>query len=227
MDREWKNDDELLELIRKELYTAVVGDICDELGYHKQFLSQDIRPLETHKKVPIMAGRAMPAVEVNLFEDPKEGLPFGKMLEALDNLKKNEIYICAGAAKNYATIGELMCTAMIARGAVGAVTDSFIRDVEGIKDLNFPVYSAGFYAQDQRGRGMVIDYRVPVEINGIRINPGDLLIGDIDGVMVVPKEKEEEIITKALAKARGEKIVQVKIKEGMLASEAFEKYGIM
>ena len=224
---EWKNDDELLELVRKELYTAVVGDICDELGYHKQFLSQYIRPLETHKKVKIMAGRAMPVVEVNLFEEPKEGLPFGKMLEALDDLKKNEIYICGGAAKNYATIGELMCTAMIARGAVGAVTDSFIRDVEGIKELDFPIYSAGFYAQDQRGRGMVIDYRVPIEINGIRINPGDLLIGDIDGVLVVPKEKEEEIITRALEKARGEKIVQTKIKEGMLASEAFKKFGIM
>lgn len=224
---EWNNEKELLELIRKELYTSVVGDICDEINYHNQFLSQDIRPIETNKKVPVMVGRAMPVVEVNVFEEPKEGLPFGKMLEALDNLKENEIYICAGASKNYATIGELMCTAMIARGAVGAISDSFIRDVEGIKELNFPVYSAGFYAQDQRGRGMVIDYRVPVQINGVKINPGDLIIADIDGVLVVPKEKESEIITKSLEKARGEKIVQSKIKEGMLALEAFKKFGIM
>lgn len=224
---EWNNDDQLLSLISRELYTAVVGDICDELGYHKQFLSPDIRPIETHKRVPIMVGRAMPVVEINLFNEPNEGEPFGKMLEALDNLKKNEIYICAGAAKNYATIGELMCTAMIARGAVGAITDSFIRDVEGIKELNFPVYSSGFYAQDQRGRGMVIDYRVPIEINGIRITPGDLIIGDVDGVIVVPREKEEDIITKSLEKARGEKTVQIKIREGMLASEAFKKFGIM
>ncbi|MEI0611391.1 RraA family protein [Brachyspira pilosicoli] len=224
---EWNNDDELLKLVSKELYTAVVGDICDEFGYHKQFLSPDIKPIEIYKKVPIMVGRAMPAVEINLFDEPNAGSPFGKMFEALDNLKKNEIYICAGASKNYATIGELMCTAMIARGAVGAVTDGFIRDVEGIRELNFPVYSSGFYAQDQKGRGMVIDYRVPIEINGVRINPGDLIIGDIDGIIVVPREKEEYIITKSLEKSRSEKIIQIKIKEGMLASEAFEKFGIM
>lgn len=225
--KEWKNDEEMLELIRKELYTAVIGDICDELGLRRQFLSQDIQAIDIHKEVPIMAGRAMTVVETNVFNEPKEGLPFGKMLDALDDLKKNEVYVCGGAAKNYATIGELMCTAMIARGAVGAVTDSFIRDVEGIRKLNFSIFSAGFYAQDQRGRGVVTDFRVPIEINGIKINDGDLIVGDIDGVLVVPREKEEEILEKALKKARGEKVVQKKIQEGMLAAEAFKKYGIM
>lgn len=224
---EWKNDEALLILIRNELYTAVIGDICDTVGLRHQFLSQEIQAINIHASVPVMAGRAMTVAETNVFQEPENGLPFGKMLEAIDDLKNNEIYVCAGAAKTYATIGELMCTAMIARGAVGALTDSFIRDVGGIRRLNFQVYSAGFYGQDQRGRGVVSGYRVPVEINGVRINDGDLIVGDIDGVLVVPREYEQEVITKALAKARKEKTVQQKIREGMLASEAFKKYGVL
>ncbi len=224
---EWKSDDEFLQLIRDELYTAVVGDICDELGLTKQFLPQNIQHISTHIPVPVMAGRAMTVLEVDVFSELGTTGPFGCMLQALDDLKKNEIYICAGASKRYATIGELMCTAMIVRGAVGAISDSFIRDIEGIRALNFPVFSSGFYGQDQKGRGVVLDYRVPIEIGGIQINDGDLLVGDIDGVLVVPKEKEDVIITAALEKARGEKMVQKKIQEGMLASEAFDTYGIM
>ena len=223
---EWKNDEQLFELIEKELYTAVIGDICDLEGKRKNFLSPDIRPLDGPISQRCMAGRAMTVLEVNTFFDKEDDpQPFGLMLEALDDLKKGEIYICAGAG-SFATIGELMCTAMIARGARGAVSDSFIRD-RGIKELDFPVFSTGFYGQDQRGRGKVIDFRVDIEINGVKIQDGDLIVGDIDGVMVVLREMEEEIITKALEKARGEKIVQEEIRKGMLATTAFKTYGIM
>ena len=93
--------------------------------------------------------------------------------------------------------------------------------------MNFPTFSYGPYAQDQAPRGKVIDFRVPIEIEGVRINDGDMLIGDIDGVCVVPQEIEEEVFTRALERARGEKMVLQKIKEGMKAREAFDKYGIM
>lgn len=149
------------------------------------------------------------------------------MLSALDDLRHNEVYVCAGASPRYALIGELMATAMIARGAVGAVADGYIRDSEGILTLDFPVYSRGSYAQDQRGRGIVMDYRVPIEIGGITIEPGDIVIADVDGVLIVPQEAEVEVFTLALAKARAEKTVQKAIAGGMTATEAFDTYGIL
>ncbi len=224
---EWTSDAELFELSRRELYTAVVGDICDQMGLRRQFLNPQLRPLHSGPETPVMIGRAMTVWEADVFEEPAEGPPFGKMLAALDDLQPNEIYICAGASPRYALIGELMCTAMLASGAVGAVCDGYIRDAKGILKLEFPVYSLGPYAQDQRGRGTVLDYRVPIEIYGIRIQPGDIIMGDIDGVLVVPRAAEEELFTRALAKARAEKTVQQALRAGMKASVAFEQFGIL
>ena len=106
-------------------------------------------------------------------------------------------------------------------------TDGFSRDTRGILKIDFPTFSCGSYAQDQAPRGKVIDLRVSIEMNGVKVKPGDIIIGDMDGVCVVPKEIEEEVIYKALEKARGEKMVHTKINEGMSAKEAFEKFGIL
>ena len=224
---EWSNDAELFALARRELFTAVVGDICDQVGLRRQFLSPLIRPLQPTGNIPLLIGRAMPVLEADIFEDPREGPPFGRMLAALDDLQPNEVYVCAGASPRYALVGELMCTAMMARGAVGAVCDGYIRDADRILELDFPVYSLGPYAQDQRGRGMVLDFRLPIEIAGIRIEPGDIILGDVDGVLIVPQPAEAEVFTRALAKARAEKTVQQALKNGMTATEAFAKYGIL
>ncbi len=112
-------------------------------------------------------------------------------------------------------------------GAAGAVVNGFHRDTKGIEELGFPCFSYGRYAQDQAPRGKVIDYRVPIEMDGVRINDGDILIGDIDGVCVVPRSIEEEVFTRALEKARGERMVLKKIQEGMKARDAFDQFGIM
>ncbi len=227
---ELENDHILFETIRKELFTAVIGDIMDKMGYTHQFLSPQIQPLTDDMFV---AGRAMTVLEADCFEELNDGAnpilskPFGLMLEALDDLKENEVYICTGSSPNYALWGELMSTRAMKLKAVGAVVDGYSRDTKGILELGFPTFSYGRYAQDQAPRGKVIDYRVPIEINGVRINSGDIIVGDIDGVCVVPKEIEKEVIKGALEKARGEKTVQKAITDGMSAVEAFNKYGIM
>lgn len=225
----WETDDELFSIVKKELYTAVVGDIMDKLGWLNQFLPPQIKPL---KQDMFLIGRAMTVLEADVFgedgnQNPILKKPFGLMLEALDDLKKNEVYICAGASPTYALWGELMSTRAIKLGAVGAVVDGYSRDTKGILDLNFPTFSYGCYAQDQAPRGKVIDFRVPLEIKGVKINPGDIVLGDVDGVCIVPREIEEQVFELAIEKARGEKMVQKKIEEGMSAKEAFEKYGIM
>ena len=227
----WSNDESLFKIIRDELYTAVIGDIMDKLGLLHQFLPPQIQPLRADM---FIAGRAMTVLEADVQEpgdyvsnNPVLNQPFGLMLEALDDLKKDEVYICGGASPNYALWGELMSTRALKLGAAGAVVDGYSRDTKGILELNFPTFSYGSYAQDQAPRGKVIDFRVPIEIRGVMINPGDIVVGDIDGVCIIPQIREVEILNLAIEKARGEKLVQIKIQEGMSASEAFEKYGIM
>jgi regulator of RNase E activity RraA len=226
---EWKNDKELFGLIKAELYTAVIGDIMDKSGYRHQFLPPQIRPL---REDMFLAGRAMTVLEANVPESGNSVNPvlqksFGLMLEALDDLKEEEVYVCSGSSPVYALWGELMSARAIQCKAAGAVVNGYSRDTKGILALNFPCFSYGPYAQDQAPRGKVIDFRVPIEMNGVTIHDGDIIIGDIDGVCVVPQGIENEVFTKALEKARGERMVLKKIQEGMKAREAFDKFGIM
>ncbi len=227
----WKSDQELFDLARRELFTAVVGDVMDKLNLRRQFLSPQIQPLRDDM---VLIGRAMTVLEADVFGEnitdsanPMMKQSFGLMLQALDDLKPGEIYVATGASPNYALWGELMSTRAMKLGAVGAVVDGYSRDTRGILALNFPVFSHGRYAQDQGPRGKVIDYRCPIEINGVRITPGDILFGDLDGVCVIPKSAERDVFTAALEKSRGEKLVAKAIREGMSAVDAFNKFGIM
>lgn len=231
MSKIWSNDEELFKLARKELFVAVVGDIMDKLGFYHQFLPPTIRPLDPKM---VVIGRAMTVLEADYLPDehnsssnPILSQPFGLMLDALDNVRPNEVYTCTGGSPNYALWGELMSTRALTLGATGAVMNGYARDTHGILDLGFPTFCFGSYAQDQAPRGKVIDYRVPIEMNGTKINPGDIIFGDVDGVCVVPQEAEEDVFNGAIEKARGEKTVRKAIEAGMSAKDAFEKYGIL
>jgi regulator of RNase E activity RraA len=227
----WKSDQELFEIAKKELFVALVGDVLDKMGYQHQFLPPTIKPLKTDF---IIIGRAMPVLEVDVSEkeaeeskDPLMKKPFGLMFEALDDLKEYEVYICTGSSPNYALWGGLMSTRAIKLKAAGAVVHGWSRDTNEILKLNFPTFSYGGFAQDQGPRGKVIAYRIPIEIEGVRINPGDIIYGDRDGVIVVPHNVVEEVFKGAIEKARGEQLVKKALEGGMSAVETFEKYGIM
>ena len=227
----WNNDKELFSLIKQELFTAVIGDIMDKHGYFHQFLPPEVQPLRDDM---FLVGRAMTVLEADAFEElsptgnnPIMSKPFGLMLEALDDLKEDEVYICTGSSPTYALWGELMSTRAQILGSAGAVVNGYSRDTKGILELNFPTFSYGRYAQDQAPRGKVIDFRCKIEMNGVTINDGDIVVGDIDGVCITPKEIEKEIIEGALEKARGEKTVANAIKGGMSVQDSWNKYGIM
>lgn len=227
----WNSDEELFTLAKRELFTAVVGDVLDKLGLLHQFLPPRLQPLRDDM---VVIGRAMPVLEADVFgeaetntNNPTMAKPFGLMLEALDDLRANEVYICTGGSPRYALWGELMSTRALKLGAAGAVVDGYSRDTFGILQLGFPTFSSGRYAQDQGPRGKVLDFRTAIEIEGVRIRPGDIVFGDVDGVLVIPREAEEEAFTKAIEKARGEKLVQKAIEDGMSACEAFARFGIM
>ncbi len=219
----YQNDQELFQLMKAELFTAVVGDVLDAAGYTRQFLPPQIKALDPTMMV---AGRAMPVLEADCYGDQKQ--PFGLMFEALDALKTNEVYICTGSSPTYALWGELMSTRAIKLGAAGAVLDGYSRDTHGILRLEFPTFSYGSYAQDQRLRGRVIDYRCPIQFaNGTVVHPGDIVFGDIDGVVIIPQAVEAVIIQGALDKVRGENRVRTAIEAGMSTVEAFRSFGIM
>lgn len=112
--------------------------------------------------------------------------------------------------------------------AAGAVMNGYSRDTNQVLNLRFPTFSLGTYAQDQGPRGKVIDFRIPIEWDNIRISPGDIIFGDRDGVLVIPKEVLKEVFTKALEKARVEKLILKSLQDdGMSTVEAFHKFGIM
>lgn len=217
-----RDDFELFDLMRSTLFTAVVGDILDSLGFLHQFLPREIQPLAPDM---VIAGRAMPVLDVDTTEPSEK--PFGLMLEALDDLKANEVYIATGGSPDYALWGELMSTRAMHLGAAGAVLNGCSRDTRGILALNFPTFSVGRYAQDQRPRGSVVDYRIRVTIGGVSVEPGDIVFGDIDGVLVVPRAAERDVLQLALEKVGKEDLVRTAIRNGLGAAGAFSKYGVM
>jgi len=227
----WTTDSAMFDLARHELFTAVVGDVMDTMGLLHQFLPPTFAPLRDDM---VVIGRAMPVLEADIEAEPPEqggesatSPRFGLMFRALDDLAGGEVYLCTGSSPRYALWGELMSTRALKLGAAGAVLDGYARDTRGILSLGFPTFCHGRYAQDQGPRGRVIDFRVPVEIGGVRIAPGDIVFGDLDGVLIIPSAAAEEAVTRALEKVRGEHVVREAIEAGMSASAAFAKYDIM
>lgn len=218
----WCNETELFEMMKEKLYTPVVGDILDGMGYVHQFLPADIRPLKADMK---LAGKAMPVLMIDVF-GPQEK-PFGLLTEALDQLEENEIYLATGGIGRCAYWGELLTATARTRGAVGAVLNGYHRDTPQVLEQNWPVFSRGCWAQDSSVRTQVVNYRCPIEIGQVTIRPGDLIFGDVDGVLAIPAEVGDEVLEKALEKASGEKKVRAAIEGGMSSTEAFHVFGIL
>jgi len=227
----WQDDNGLFSLIRKELFTCVVGDVMDKLDLQHQYLPPAIRPLRNDM---VVIGRAVPVLSVDVFVEKISGTSnplmeksFGLMLEALDDLRKDEVYLNTGSSPRNAVWGELMSVRATKLGAAGAVLNGYSRDTRAVLEMGFPTFSYGPYGQDSAPRYKVVDYRVPVEIGGVRILPGDVLFGDIDGVLAVPARAAEEVFTRAVEKVRGERLVKKALEEGSSAVAAFQKHGIM
>lgn len=224
------DDAERFDAMKRDLFTAVVGDILDTMGLLHQFLPPRLRPV---REDMVVLGRAMPVLEADHFgtsvagQNPLTAKPFGLMFRALDDLRPHEVYICTGSSPRYALWGGLMSTRAIHLGAAGAVLDGYHRDTGEILDLNFPAFSMGAFAQDQGPRGKVVDYRVPIEIEGVAIRPGDIVFGDRDGVLVIPHEAADEAIAKAFEKVATENKVRIAIQNGMGTVEAFDTFGVM
>jgi 4-hydroxy-4-methyl-2-oxoglutarate aldolase len=215
-------DADLFDLFRSELYTPVVGDILDTLGLYHQFLPQPVQPALTAMK---LIGRAMPVLMIDVYGEQDQ--PFGKLTEALDQLEPGDVYLASGGAMRCAYWGEILTATARTRGANGAVINGYHRDTPQMLEQDWPVFSRGRFAQDSGVRTKVVDYRCRIEVGPVTVQPGDLVFGDLDGVLVIPRAYEAEVVEKALEKARGEKLVRKEIEGGMSSTAAFAKYGIL
>jgi 4-hydroxy-4-methyl-2-oxoglutarate aldolase len=212
-----------LEMMRQSLYSAVVSDALDALGLRCQSPRVSLHPLTGSG---VLIGRCKTTLWADMFHaDPK---PYELELAAVDSCRPDEVLIAAAGGSTHSGVwGELLSTAARNRGCVGAIIDGAARDVAVTRRMGFHVFARGTCVYDSRDRQRVIDLDVPVEIDGVRFSPGDLVIADEDGVVVVPKAVETEAIRNAWAKVNAENQVRDEIRAGAKATDVFKKYGVL
>jgi regulator of RNase E activity RraA len=184
--------DPLLEGYRL-VEVASVADAMEQLYHQKAYMSHDMRPVFTTK----FAG---PAVTVLLKkEEHTEGPSASKgMLDAIDAAEPGSVYVMVlEDGLDIAGIGGLMTTAMKFRGLAGAVVDASVRDTPQIKRIQFPVFSRGIVPSTSINHYRFAGMNLPVTCAGARVNPGDIVAADEDGVAVVPRAKAAEVLKRA------------------------------
>jgi regulator of RNase E activity RraA len=217
--------DELITLpmMRESLYSAVVADALDAVGYRNQSPRVSISPMSIEG---VLVGRCRTTAWVNsLQKDPR---PYELELKAVDSCEPNEVIIAAAGGSMLSGIwGELLSTAARNSGCVGAIVDGAVRDVKQMRAMQFPVFARGTSVYDSLDRQQVVDFQIPVEIAGVKFNPGDLVFADLDAVVVVPRAVEREVIRLAWNKVHAENVMRDAIRGGMKASDAYQKFQIL
>jgi regulator of RNase E activity RraA len=212
-----------LAAMREKFYSAVVCDALDALGYTHQSPRVSLAPMVMET---VLIGRCRTTLWQDMYHpDPK---PYELELEAVDRCQPDDVLIAAAQGSQRSGIwGELLSTAAMNGGCVGAIVDGAIRDITKMRDMKFPVFARGACIYDSKDRQRVTDIDIPVEIDGVTFHPGDLVIADTDGIVVVPQEVEEEAVRNAWAKVHDENVVRDEILNGMKAADAFAKYGVL
>ena len=217
------NETEMFDLMRDKLNAAVISDIVDRLGAREQAMRADIRPVY---QGAIVVGRAYTVITADIFKIIDD--PYGGEIEAVDSLKSNDVMVvCTHRSTRTCFWGELLSTAARARGARGIVVDGYTRDVAQITAMKFPTFATGISMVDSAGRSVVIEHGCPVNCGDVLVNTGDIVFGDIDGVVVIPKELEKEVIPLALEKVGKENLVRDELLKGAMLRDAYDKYKVL
>ena len=210
----------------RSLSAAVLSDVMDSLGLARRAMRPFVRPLDDAR---VLVGRArtglyMPAYALRDGENPYE-----VEIALVDDLQPGEVVVlaCNGPTERIAPWGELLSTASMARGSAGCVTDGLVRDVRQIREMGFPVFQGGIGPLDTKGRARMVERDVPVECAGVRIDPGDIVFGDVDGVVVVPRSQELAVLSRALEKVTGENHTRDALRTGEPLAVVFRRFGIL
>jgi 4-hydroxy-4-methyl-2-oxoglutarate aldolase len=213
------------EMMRHKLYSAVVCDALDGLGYVRQSPRLPLRPLTVNDDF-VLVGRCKTTLWADM--DHQDPNPYEKELLAVDSCRPADVFIAAAGGSTQSGVwGELLSTAARNTGCLGVIVDGAVRDVRKMTEMQFPVFARGTCVYDSQNRQRVIDYDVPVEIDGVRFSPGDLVFADVDGIVLVPQEIEEQTVQAAWEKVHAENVTRDAIKDGMKATDAYKKYGVL
>ncbi|MBN2334340.1 RraA family protein [Candidatus Bathyarchaeota archaeon] len=209
------------DLVREKLTSSVVSDVLDGMGIRGQAMTGDIRPLSDDM---VIVGRAFTMLMTDQYDMDKD--TFTVQFKAIDSLKENDVMmVCSNDSDRAALWGELLSTAAKHRGANGAILDSLARDVKLIREMGFPVFARGIRPISSKGRVIAVDHTCPVEMGGVHVEPGDLIVADVDGVVVVPKAIADEVVEKALDVVDRETMTRDELREGTGLYDVYRKYG--
>ncbi len=214
------------EEIVARLYTAVLSDVLDGLGRREQAMRPFIRPLDDDA---VLFGRARTGLYMTTYHVPEGRNPYELEMALVDELRPGEVAVlaCNGPTERIAPWGELLTTAARSRGAAGCVTDGLVRDIRRIRAVGFPVFHGGIGPLDSKGRGEMVARDVPVVCAGVRVEPGDLVFGDADGVVVLPQAIAPGAIRMALDKIAAEDATRAAIESGRMLREVYAAFGVL
>lgn len=204
-------------------FSAVLMDVMDQMNIRVRCMDSRIRPL-----VPSMRtwGEAVTAYFERVTEVPEK--PFQMEMEIIDDIEEGQVIVSqCNTNELSASWGGLLANAAIARKAAGAVTDGGARDYHEVVSLGFPMFCAGLTPYDSLGRMDVVDRGIPIVCGGIKVFPGDLIYADVDGIVVVPQDSADEVITRAWEKVTKEGTVREELRAGANVVKTFQKYGIL
>ncbi len=219
------NDPERFDWIRNHLYVPAVCDILDSLGHHQQAMHQRLRPLDPANCTILGRARTFRWMDTDyiVVEDP-----YGLEIDAMDSLKPGDVVVhSTDYAGTNAPWGELMSTVAKRNGAAGCICDSQVRDCQMIIQIGFSVFYQGIRPLDSMGRGRVMAYDVPVKCGEVLVRPGELVFADFDGVVVVPKAVEDEVLRLAEEKVGRENDSRHELLKGRSLRDVYNQYRVL
>ena len=172
----------------------------------------------------MLVGFARPVRAIAVSRIP--AMPYAPEVSYIDSLLADDV-VMASTDPVCAFWGELFSTAAIARGAAGAVIDGYIRDTARIRMLGWPILSRGTHPTDSLGRLSVIEADAPIEVLGVVVQRGDLVVADGDGIVVVPREFADDVAARALEKAKTESSARSMLLSGAYLRDAWERFGVL
>jgi 4-hydroxy-4-methyl-2-oxoglutarate aldolase len=220
--------DDVITLVREcraRLNAAAIADSLDSCGYHDQVLAPGIKAIDSDL---VLCGLARVGIYMPLYHDDENTRVYEYEIALVDSLKPEEVpVLCCHGLQRISPWGELLSERSRYLGAAGMLTDGSARDSSRIRALQFPVYTAATNPMDTKYRGKLMLYDVPGEICGVRVESGDLVFGDVDGTVIVPKRAMREVVGKALEKVAAENVVRDEIRAGGRLVDIFNRHGIL
>lgn len=222
---EFRNEVEMFDFMEKHFYAGALSDILDEMGYRECAVSPHamIHPLYPQA---VSAGRARTLLNAPAKTGTED--PYKLAIEVIDSLKPGQVCVCSSDKPiEPGIMGELSAMAMAKRGGRGCIVDGYTRDARKIIQRGFPVFARGVSPIDTTDRVMVVDYDCPIILGGRRVQHGQIVFADLDGIVLIPTEIENEVIQEAAKRVEVETEIRGNLSEGATMRDMWDKYHVL